>query len=122
MGIIGVAGVEGDGAVIGIHDRLDGVPNIIAQLRGRLRVGKAVRHGIAVHVPQKTPLRRNNQIGVGVEAGKGGNAGNPLPDIAVIHDAAVGRDVIGQEDGKGAETDRIENFPEKRQRYAASAS
>ena len=84
---------------VGVDRHLYTVANIVSFLPVRIvmpRIWKAVGGCISINDPHKTSVVVNDNIRIGIVAEKGSYAADPVDDIAVHHNAAFGRNVVGK--------------------------
>ena len=113
-------------AVVGVHGGFDGVADVVdgADVSGvhGARIGVRVGGGIAVHNPHQAPGIGDHQVRIGVPFEEAGQLVEPVADFAPDHHAAVGGEIVGQQNvgfafhQRGGEAHR-----ERRNREAALA-
>ena len=95
--------VQSHRAVIGIDDRLDAVANVVRAACKRLGVGVFIAPGIDILYPDQLAFLSNHQIGITVKQEEWSHLIHPLLDVMVVHDLAVGVDLIAYENVEIAE-------------------
>jgi hypothetical protein len=100
--------------VVGIDDELDRVAPVVRAVarRRRIRIAPARRIGIVQPVQ---PSVGEDEIRVAVEAQEvSGNVADPVADAPVVEDAALGADVVAEQDLVRAEPQREQQLPPQR--------
>ena len=92
-----VDGIEGDVALVGVDDDLDRVADVADAAGGGLGVGKALAGGVGVLDPEQATAI-DNKIGVVIQRQERRDLGDAGLDLAPELDAAVGADIVGDQD------------------------
>ncbi len=93
-GVLGVADIESDRPVKGVHRDLHRIAHVVAQPGKGLGVRDLIGGGIPVDHPDQLPFFRDDQIGIAVICQEGRDLLDPFRNVAEIHDAAVWLDII----------------------------
>ena len=126
--IVGIPGVQFDGAIVRIDGRLDRVADVVGLLRtqrldrvrrlgggilrdasqiGHLRIRVGVRRGVAVDDPLD-PSVHHRRVHAAVQRQVRGDLGDALLGGTVVQDLRVGGDTVGEQDLIGSEPDRVQ--------------
>ena len=89
--------VEADIALIGIDHNLHRVTNVTESIVSRFGIGKPVGDGIGILYPEQSSLV-DNEIRIAIQFQEGCSPRNALLDRSPQLDAALGREVGGQDD------------------------
>ena len=125
--IVGIPGVQFDGAIVRIDGRLDRVADVVGLLRtqrldrvrrlgggilrdasqiGHLRIRVGIRRGVAVDDPLD-PSVHHRRVHAAVQRQVRGDLGDALLGGTVVQDLRVGGDTVGEQDLIGSEPDRV---------------
>ncbi len=110
-GVLRVAYVEVDRAIVGIDHRFDRIADVIAQAGDRLGVRVTVGCGVPVQKPEQAAFLGNHQVGIWVQADERGDPGDPVVDFSVVHDPAFSDHVVGEKDVDRPEADGEDDLP-----------
>ncbi len=109
--VVRLGDVERHRPVIRVDDHFHRVADVVAPThveRCRVRIVRTGRVGVLD--PENAPLR-HNRIGIRVVLEERRERTHPTGNPAVVHDAAFGGDLIGDENVRGAKTDRKHHAP-----------
>ena len=96
--IRGIRYIEVHRPVVGVDDDLHRISDVIRSSTGkRLSIGEPIARRVSVLHPEEPPVAHHH-IGVMVQAEEGGNCANAILDVATDKNAALARDVIGEQD------------------------
>ena len=97
----------------GVHRRLHRVADVV-EAAHRRRVRVAIARGVAVDHPDEPPVGPDDQVRVAVEPEERRRLLHARADVAVDHHAALGREIVRQQDVERAEARREGRLADQR--------